>query len=93
MWDSGGTAPVSSVNVTCIPKQYLVLGWLGSGLLAGDQDGKWEGELPNAPISSGPFQLWDGTSAWPSVWRLAPDIQSSKSLGLMAIDTIVLAVN
>ena len=44
-----GTTPVSSVNVTCIPKQYLVLGQLGSSPLARDQDGKWEGELPDAP--------------------------------------------
>ena len=48
-------APVTLVNVTCIPKQYLVLGWLGGSPLAGDQDGKWEGELSNASISSGPF--------------------------------------
>ena len=92
-WDGGGTTPVSTVNVTCIPKQYLVLGWLGSGLLARDQDGKWEGELPNAPISSGHFQCWDCMPAWPTVWRLAPDIQSSKSLDLAAIDMIVVAVN
>ena len=41
--DGGGTAPVSSVNVTFIPKQYLVLGWLGGSLLAGDQDSEWGG--------------------------------------------------
>ena len=93
MWDSGGTAPVSFVNVTWIPQQYLVLGLLGSGLLAGNQDSEQEGELPNAPVSSGSFQLWDGTSAQPSIWSLAPDVQSSKSLDLAAIDTIVVAVN
>ena len=54
-WDSGGTTPVSSLIVTCIPRQYLVLGWLGDSLLARDQDGKWEGELPNAAISLGSF--------------------------------------
>ena len=43
--------PVSSVIVTCIPKQGLVLGWLGGSLLAGDQDGEQEGNCPNAPIS------------------------------------------
>ena len=89
----GETAPVSLVNVTCIPRQYLVLGWLGGNLLARDQDGKWEGELTNAPVSSGSFQLWNGTSAWPSIWRLAPDVWSSKSLDLAAIDTIVVAMN
>ena len=92
-WGSGGTAPVSVVNVTCIPRHYLVLRWLGSGLLAGDQDGKWEWELPNAPISLGSFQLWDGMSMWPSIWRLAPDVWSSKLLDLVAIDKIVVAVN
>ena len=30
---------------------------------------------------------------WPSIWRLAPDVQSSKSLDLVAIDTIVVAMN
>ena len=93
MWDCRGTTPVSSVNVTCIPKQYLVLGQMGSGLLARDQDVEQEGELPNAPISSGPFWHWDCTSAWPSVWRLAPDFWSSKSLDLVAIDMIVVAMN
>ena len=90
---SGGTTPVSSVNVTWIPRQYLVLGWLGGRLLARDQDGEWEGELPNTPISSGSFQIWDGTSMQPSIWRLAPDIQSFKSLDLVAIDIIVVAMN
>ena len=92
-WGSGGTAPVTLVNVTCISRQYLVLGWLGGGLLVGDQDGEQEGELPNAPISLGSFQLWDGMSTWPSFWRLAPDIWSSKSLDLAVIDMIVVAVN
>ena len=48
-------APVSSVSVTCIPRQCLVIGQLGDGFLARDQDGRWEGALPNAPISSGSF--------------------------------------
>ena len=91
-WDGGGTAPVFSVNVTGIPRQYLVLGWLGSGLLAGDQDREW-GELPNAPVSSGLFQLWDGIFTWFFIWRLAPDIWSSKLLDLAAIDMIIVAVN
>ena len=92
-WGSGGTAPVSLVNVTCIPKQCLVLGWLGGSLLAGDQYGEQEGELPDTPISSGSFWLWDGMSMWPSIWRLAPDIWSSKSLDLVAIDMMVVAMN
>ena len=77
----------------CIPRQCLVLGWLGSGLLAGDKGDKWMGELPNAPISSESFQLWDGMSMWPSIWRLAPDIWSSKLLDLVAIDMIVLGMS
>ena len=89
----GGTAPVSSVNVTCIPRKYLVLGQLGSGLLARDQDGQQERELHNAPISLGSFQLWDGMSTWLCIWRLALDFWSSKSLDLSSIDMIVVAVN
>ena len=44
-------------------------------------------------MSSVPFHLLDCMSTWPSVWRLAPDIWSSKSVDLVAIDTIVVAVN
>ena len=88
-----GTAPNSSVNVTCISRQCFVLGWLDSGLLARDQDGKWEGELPNASDSCRSFALWDGTSAWPSIWRLAPDILSTRSLNLAAMDMKLVAVN
>ena len=38
-------APNSSVKVTCISKQYFVLGQPDSGLRAGDHNGEWEGEL------------------------------------------------
>ena len=93
VWDSGGTASVSSVKVTCIPKQYLVLGWLDSCLLTRDQDGEWEGELPNIPISSGTFQLWDSMSPWPPVWRWLPDLWSLGWLDLVAIDMVVVTVN
>ena len=86
-------APVSSVNVTCIPRQCLVLGQPGDGFLARDQDSKWEGALPNASISSGSFQSLDGMGVWPSVWMLAPDVWSSKLLDLVAIDVIVVAMN
>ena len=92
-WNSGGTSPNSLVNVACISRQYLVLGQLIGGLLAGDQDSKWEGELPNAPNSLGSFALWEGMSAWPSIWRLAPDVLFSRSLHLAAIDTKLVAVN
>ena len=33
------------------------------------------------------FALWDGMSAWPSIWRLAPDVLSTGSLNLSAVDT------
>ena len=80
-----GTAPNSSIKVTDISKQYFILGWLDGSLQAGDQDGKWEGELSSTSGSHRSFALWDGTSAWPSIWRLAPDISSSRSLNLAAM--------
>ena len=89
-WEGGGTAPYSSVNVTLISRQWFVLGQLDGGLLAGDQDGKWEGELPDASDSCRSFALWDGMSAWPSIWRLAPDVLSTRSLDL---DMKLVAVN
>ena len=39
------------------------------------------------------FQLLGGVRAWPSVWRLAPDMQSSELLDLAAIDMTVVVVN
>ena len=92
-WEGGGTAPNFFVNVTCISKQCLVLGQLNGSLLAGDQDGKWEGELPDTSNSCRSFALWDGMSAWPSIWRLAPDILFPRSLNLVAIDMKLVAVN
>ena len=92
-WEGGDTAPNSSINVTCISRQCLILGQLDGGLLARDQDGKWEGELSNASDSHRSFALWDGTSAWPSVWRLAPDVPFTRSLDLAAIDMKLVAVN
>ena len=89
----GGTAPNSSVNVTHISKQCLVLGQLAGGLLAVDQDGEWEGELPDASDSCRSFALWDGMSAWPSIWRLVPDVLFPRSLDLAAIDMKLVAMN
>ena len=79
-------APNSSIKVTHISKQYFILGWLDGGLWAGDQDGKWEGELSSASSSHGSFALWVGTPTWPSVWRLAPDVSSTRLLNLAAMD-------
>ena len=39
------------------------------------------------------FAVWSGTSAWPSIWRLTPDISFTRSLDLAAMDTKLLAVN
>ena len=74
-------------------RQYLVLGWPEGSLLAGDQDSKWEGKLPEASDSCWSSALWDGTSTWPSIWRLAPDVLSPRSLDLVAIDMKLVAVN
>ena len=88
-----GTAPNSSVKVTHISKQCFVLGQLDSGLLARDQDGEHEGELYNASGSHRSFALWGGMSAWPSIWRLTPDVSSTRSLNLAAKDMELVAVN
>ena len=92
-WEGGSTAPNSSVNVTCISRQCFVLGQLDGGLLARNQEGQWEGELPDASNSHRSFALWDGMSAWPSIWRLAPDVLSNRSLVLAAMDMKLVAVN
>ena len=76
-----------------ISKQCFILGQLDGGLLAGDQDGKQEGELSDASGSCRSFALWGGTCAWPSIWRLAPDISSTRSLNLAAMDMKLVAVN
>ena len=86
-------APVSSVNVRYIPRECQVSGQLGDGFLTRDQDGEQEGALPNAPVSSSFLQPLDGIGVWPSVWRLAPNVQLSRLLDLAAIDMIVVAVN
>ena len=88
-----GIAPNSSVKVTCISQQYFILGLLDGGLWAGDQDGEWEGELSNASGSHRSFALWGGMSTWPSVWRLTPDISSTRLLDLAAMDMNLVAVN
>ena len=89
-WD---TAPNSLVNIICILRQYLILGWPEGGLLARDQDGELEEELPKASDSHWSSVLWDGTSMWPSIWRLAPDVLSPRLLDLAAIDLKLVAVN
>ena len=92
-WGGRGTAPNSSVKVTCIYKQCFVLGQLDSCLLTGDQDGEWEGELSDASGPCRSFALWGGMSAWPSVWRLASEVSSTRSLILATMDMKSVAVN
>ena len=58
-----------------------------------DQDGKWEGELSNASGSHRSFTLCSGMSVWCSIWRLAPDVSSTRSLNLAAMDMKLVAVN
>ena len=71
----------------------FVLGQLDSSLWAGDQDGKWEGELSDASSSHRSFVLWGGMSLWPSIWRLTQDVSSTRLLDLPAMDTKLVAVN
>ena len=92
-WECGDTYHNSSVNVTCILRQYLLLGQLEGGLLAGDQDSEWEENYPRLLTPMDPFALWDGMSIWPSIWRLAPDVLFPRSLNLAAIDMKLVAVN
>ena len=66
---------------------------MDSNLLAGEQGGKWEGELPNASDSCSSFALWDGMSVGPSIWGLVPDILFPRSPELAAIDMKLVAVN
>ena len=58
--------PSSSVKVTCISKQYFILGWLDGGLLAGDHSGEWEGELSSSSDPIGPLHLELALPTWPS---------------------------
>ena len=86
-------APNSSTKVTHISKQYFILWQLDGSLWAGDQDGEQEGELSSSFGSHRFFARWVGTSMWPSIWRLAPDILSTRSLNLAAIDMKLVAVS
>ena len=88
-----GYCPQFFCPVTHISKQCFILGWLDGSLWAGDQDGEWEGELSNASGSHRSFALWGGMSMWPSAWRLTPDVSSTRSLNLAAMDMKLVAVN
>ena len=60
--------------------------WLGTKMASG------RGNYLMLPPLQGLFNFWMACPHGP-VWRLAPDVQSSKSLDLVAIDAIVVAVN
>ena len=87
----GGDAPSSSVETTCIYRQYWVSGQLG--FLTRNWDGDQDGVLPNASGSSGPFQPLGWVRVWPSFWILVPGFCSSRSLNLVAIEMKTVAVN
>ena len=70
--------------------QYLY-SWVGASW-PGTKMESGRGNCPILPSLWGPFDLGP-PSVWPSVWRLVPDIWSSKSLDLAAIDVIVVAMN
>ena len=63
----GGIALSSSVETTCISKQYQVSGQSGAGVLARDWDGEHDGAFPDASESSGPFWPPVGVRVWPSI--------------------------
>ena len=89
----GGVVSPSLVDITHISKQYQVPGQSGVGFLTGNWDGEWEGVLPNAFASSGPFWLLGGVRMWPSVWMLPPDFWSSRFLDLVATDMETVSIN
>ena len=62
-----GVVPPFAVEITCISKQYQVSGWSGVCLPAGDWDGEWDGTLPDASHSLGPFQPFSGVRVWSSI--------------------------
>ena len=62
--DGGGAALSSLVEITCISRKYQV-SWQ-FGFLTRDWEGEWDGTLPNAPGSSGPFWLFGEVRVWPS---------------------------
>ena len=81
----GGNALSSTVEATCISKQYWVSGWSGASVLAGDWDRECDGVLLNTSGSSRPFWPPVGLRVCPSVWILVSGLKSSLALDLAAI--------
>ena len=88
-----GVVPPSSVKITWMSKQYQVSGQSGTCLLTGDWDGELEGVLPDASISLALFWPLGGMRVWPSVWMVAPDFWSSRSLDWVAISAEMLTIS
>ena len=93
VWDGGGITLSSSVDFTCISKQYWVSGWLGVGFLAREWDGKRDGALPNSSGFSWPFWPFVSVRVWPLVWILISGSKSCRLLHLAAIDMKTVVVN
>ena len=92
-WDDGGIGLSSSVETTCISKQYWVSGQSGVGFLTRDQDEECDGVLPNASGSSGLFLMFVGVRVLPSICILTSGFKSSRLLNLVAIDTKTVVMN
>ena len=89
----GGVVPQSLFEITWISKQYRVSGLSGIFLLTRNLDGEWDRVLPDASISSGPFQPLCGVKVWPSVCMVTPDFWLFRSLNQMAISAEMLTVS
>ena len=92
-WGGGGITLSSSLEVTCICKQYPVSGQSGVGFLAGHQDGECDGALSNASGFSWRFQPFVSVRVWPPIWILISGFKLSKLLNLVAIDTKTVVMN
>ena len=64
----------------------MAASWLGTKMVSG-------GESYDASSSHKSFTFWGGMSMWPSIWRLAPDVSSTRLLDLAAMDMKLVAVN
>ena len=64
--------------------------WLPPG-----QGPRWDvgGRTTQCSYSCRPFAHWDGMSTWHSIWRLTPDVLSTRALNLAAMDMKLVALN
>ena len=61
--------------------------------LAGDKIVSWRENCLMLLAPIGPLHSGGGMSTWPSIWILTPDVSSTRSLDLAAMDTKLVAVN